>query len=118
MKQYDFYKSNDQWFIDLPEYLAQGGDQSDLQMVAGADVMLDNIACGKRVVRLQTDTEPFPGFGHFILTRTRNPQLTQSVSSGAFYYATNYVNYAIWLCDVTKWVFDGEFPDILYCKPA
>jgi hypothetical protein len=35
-----FIKEDNQWFIDLPEYLANGGAKGDLQMVAGADTNL------------------------------------------------------------------------------
>ena len=42
MKSYKFIKTGLDWYIDLPEFLEQGGSIGDLQMVDGADKMLDN----------------------------------------------------------------------------
>lgn len=45
MKTHTFYKDEyGGWYMDLPEYLEQGGSKGDLAMVAGADTMLDSIA--------------------------------------------------------------------------
>lgn len=44
MKPYKFVKTGRDWYIDLPEYIAQGGTMGDLQMVDGADKMLDRMA--------------------------------------------------------------------------
>ncbi len=37
------------WYIELPEYIAQGGNKGDLEMVDGADIMLDIMAAGRPV---------------------------------------------------------------------
>jgi len=29
------------WYIDLPQYLKEGGKKADLELVAGADTMLN-----------------------------------------------------------------------------
>ena len=42
-RNYKFYKIQDQWFIDLPQW---EGSIADLQMVAGADTFLDILAQG------------------------------------------------------------------------
>ncbi len=44
MRQYKFIKTGKEWHVDLPEYIEQGGSVGDLQMVEGADAMLDFIA--------------------------------------------------------------------------
>lgn len=44
MKEYKFIKEGRDWFIDLPEYIEGGGSKGDLQMVEGADKMLDMMA--------------------------------------------------------------------------
>ena len=51
MKQYtySFYKENQKWYIDFPAYVEHGGAKADLQMVAGADKMLDKLSNGKKV---------------------------------------------------------------------
>ena len=52
MKEHRFVREGMGWYIDLPEYLLQGGDKGDLQMVSGADTMLDIIAEEKSEVTL------------------------------------------------------------------
>ena len=63
MKQYRFVRESGGWYIDLPEYLEQGGSKGDLAMVAGADTMLDIIAGTGDEVILQISTQPFRGCG-------------------------------------------------------
>lgn len=46
MVQYKFLREGSAWYIDLPQYLEQGGTKGDLAMVAGADTMLDIMAEG------------------------------------------------------------------------
>lgn len=49
-----FYKQEEgRWFIDLPSFINEGGKQSDLEMVAGADDLLNEIAEDLSEVRLQ-----------------------------------------------------------------
>jgi len=45
MKKYRFIKDGIKWYIDLPEYLEQGGTMGDLEMVEGADKMRVLIKC-------------------------------------------------------------------------
>lgn len=49
MKRLDFYKDSTGWFIDLPDY---PGEKWDLQMVAGADKMLDVLSKGSDLVTI------------------------------------------------------------------
>lgn len=44
MKVHRFVREDNSWYIDLPEYIEQGGSKGDLEMVSGADTMLDIIA--------------------------------------------------------------------------
>jgi hypothetical protein len=55
METYKFIKEGREWYIDLPEYLASGGSKGDLQMVEGADTMLDIISEGATEVCLLLD---------------------------------------------------------------
>lgn len=103
----EFYKEGKDWFVDLPEY---EGSKADLQMVDGADRMLDELAFNpkgnkstKVSLKVSTITE-----GDF------NLQLLEKLDEGCgAYYKSDKVNYKIWLCDVTKFVF-GEFPENIY----
>jgi hypothetical protein len=46
VQTYRFIKEGTEWYIDLPEYIENGGSKGDLQMVEGADTMLDIISAG------------------------------------------------------------------------
>lgn len=107
MKTYKFYKeASGRWYIDLPFY---PGTQADLEMVAGADSMLDYMAEGENKVSLLISEEEFEG-GDLL-------GLTDILESGANYNLMIYrgvlLNINMWLCDVTKFVF-GKFPERLY----
>lgn len=109
MTSHRFYKESDGgWFIDLPEYLSQGGSKEDLAMVAGADTMLDTIAQGPDQVTITMDTEPFDGADELILIRIVDPAI-----GGGDYLMKSFenkeVNQEMWLCSVTKFVF-GDIP--------
>jgi len=68
MKQHRFILEDSSWYIDLPQFLEQGGNKADLEMVSGADTMLDIIAEGKTEVTLQINTEPFADADELILS--------------------------------------------------
>lgn len=114
MKQHRFVKEDGGWFIDLPEYLEQGGSKADLAMVSGADTMLDIIAGNKEEVILQIDTEPFNHADELTLTEICDPIL-----GGGYYHMKKFegkeVDQNMWLCDVTKFVF-GDMPPRIYVK--
>lgn len=104
MQQHRFIREGSGWYIDLPAYLEQGGSKGDLQMVAGADTMLDIIAGRDSEVNLQIDTQPFDGADELILTERCDPIL-----GGGYYYMHSFegkeVSKNTWLCEVTSFVF-------------
>jgi len=114
MKQHRFVREDGRWYIDLPEFLAQGGDKADLEMISGADTMLNIIAGEKDEATLQINTETFDGANELLLTELCDPIL-----GGGYYYLKQFedkeVNQELWLCDVTRFVF-GEIPKKIYVK--
>lgn len=114
-----FYKEeNNDWFADLPNYLATGGEKADLQMVSGADFWLDMVSEGKKEITLEVEkkVDNENGFEKLILDNTDEgfPEL------GAYYRANTYKgvdfsNFMIWLCPVVLFVFD-EYPKEIYYK--
>jgi hypothetical protein len=107
-----FYKEQDgKWYIDLPEWT---GSKADLQMVCGADTMLDIIAEDDDEVHLSLSTEESEGSDVLNFMH-----LATDWENGAFYHMPTYkgfvFNLKIWLCDVTLFVF-GEFPKNIYIK--
>lgn len=113
-REYTFLKENGRWYIDLPEYLKQGGSKGDLEMVAGADEMLDIMARGKKHVTLEMDREPFEGADLLELT-----ELCSAPMGGGYYIMHTYrgrtLQKRMWLCDVTLFVF-GDMPEKIYVK--
>jgi hypothetical protein len=110
---YRFYRNEAGWFIeDLPAYIQQGGTVADLEMVDGADTMLDIIAAGGDDVNLTISKEPFEGADILTLTEKCSPYV-----GGGYYlmeeFAGQKVNLKMWLCKVTEFVF-GEIPEKIY----
>lgn len=109
MKRFRFYKENNKWFVDLPNYECE---QSDLEMVMGADKMLDIISEGDNDVWLYVSKKYFNNFDKLIFIG-----LATDIGDGAYYIFKKYkgieLNLDIWLCDVTKFVF-GFFPKEIY----
>jgi hypothetical protein len=107
MKKFNFYKEQgNRWFINLPDW---EGDKDDLEMVMGADTMLDILAQGEDNVSLSMSDKPFESYD-YLLT------LKEEIYEGGMYElsSTNF-NFDVWLCFVTKFVF-GEFPNKIYLK--
>lgn len=104
MKEYKFDKEGGCWYIDLPDWT---GSKGALQMVMGADTMLDVLSNGNAHVVLQISLD-LP-IGDCIHLRR-----TMKIFGGAFYKCTiDGETSKIWLCSVTKFVF-GFFPKHIY----
>lgn len=116
MRTYRFVKESGGWYIDLPEYLAQGGSKADLAMVAGADTMLDIMAEERDEVTVTLDLKPFAGADLLELEEVCDPFI-----GGGYYVLYTYkgepVNHRMWLCDVTNFVF-GHLPEKIYVKKS
>lgn len=110
MKKIRFYKETTcRWYADIPEW---NGTKDDLEMVLGADTMLDIISEGDDEVLLYLSVEYFENSNELSLIR-----LATEYDNGAFYKLNDYcginLNLEIWLCDVTKFVF-GNFPEKIF----
>lgn len=111
MKKHKFYKESDgRWYIDLPQW---PGSKADLEMVAGADTMLEMVGDGESEVWLEMSDENFPGANTLKFVR-----MADELYNGAFYYIDSFdgkeIKMDVWLCDVTKFVFGGYFPNEIY----
>jgi hypothetical protein len=97
MKNYTFNKEEGLWYIDLPEWQ---GTKGALQMVAGADTLLDNLSNNGTIITVAISTDNKPtGF-------TTLKKMFHTPPNGAMYHKGLM---PVWLCDVTKFVF-GNFP--------
>lgn len=108
-----FYKeSNGDWYVALPEWT---GDKADLQMVMGADTLLDIIAQGDGETKVHFSTEPFDGCNTMVWFSDGIPG-DRNYGGGQYrlhMYAGIPYDLDIWLCDVTKFVF-GEMPQLIH----
>jgi hypothetical protein len=116
MDKHRFIKDGRDWFIDLPEFLENGGSKGDLQMVEGADKMLDFISEGKNEVTLFIDRVSFDGSDELKLTERCDPFV-----GGGYYNLKTFegkeINQTMWLCSVTEYVF-GDLPERIFIKRA
>lgn len=118
-----FYKDEEGWFIDLPEFINAGlGTKANLAMVCGADTLLDQLSEGKNEVIMTFSDEPFEGAEK--LTKVGMgadinalEKYGHPIQFGAFYYSEER-NHELWLCPVTVYVFNGYYPDNIYIKVA
>jgi hypothetical protein len=114
MKPYKFIKTGRDWYIDLPEYIEKGGTVGDLQMVDGADKMLDMMAGSANSVLVYVATEQFEGADILILTEKCDPYV-----GGGYYFMKKFegqeINQTMWLCQVIEFVF-GDIPSQIFVK--
>jgi hypothetical protein len=115
MRSYKFYKDQDGWFVDLPEW---EGEKWELQMVMGSDTFLDILSQGDDMVHVNMSTEHFEGANILQFTelgRIEGPELGE----GAWYFLNDFqgIDYSLemWLCHVTTFVF-GEYPNRIYFR--
>ncbi|MFL5730799.1 MAG: DUF6717 family protein [Cytophagaceae bacterium] len=114
MVTYTFIKEGSSWYIDLPEYIRQGGKKADLQMVEGADTMLELMAEGGRSLRVSIDRNLFDEADLLVLTQKCDPSI-----GGGYYRMKTYegkdIHQTMWLCGVLDFVF-GEIPEKIFVK--
>jgi hypothetical protein len=113
MREFRFYKeSTHRWYVDLPEWK---GPNAALEMVDGADTMLEYMSEGTGEVRAILTTVKTPGAYHLEFIKE-----TPEFGEGAQYLLEEYIgitiNLRVWLCDVTKFVFD-DFPKAIWITP-
>jgi hypothetical protein len=104
MRDFKFEKENNKWYVVLPEW---EGPKDDLEMVLGADTMLDILSQGEESINVIISEEKLEN-PNFILN------FDKTESGGAWYKLSGSLfNFDVWLCEVTKFVF-GYLPKKLY----
>lgn len=113
-RTFTFYKQDDCWYIDLPEYLKQGGAKEDLQLRAGTDKLLKRFARSRNQVTLAIDTEPFEGADVLELAELRHDEkggaIYRMVTINGQQHVANF-----WICDIALFVF-GDMPEKIYIR--
>lgn len=93
-----YQEASSRWYVDLPEY---PGPKADLEMVAGADDLLESFAEHNASITLRIDLS---GKGEHCL------KLASICSGGGAWYDAVAQGHQVWLCDVMLYVF-GAFPE-------
>ena len=115
-----FYKENEIWYIDLPEFLDEGlGTKANLIMVDGSDILSKN----GTAVTIEFSHLPFYGATHTLRAQQigSNQDLLSKighafVSNGMYYKVKELNDMRIWLCPVTEYVFGGSYPLEIYVR--
>jgi len=113
VQDFKFYKELDErWYVEIPEWK---GSKEDLEMVQGADTMLD-LVCGEAKACFLTFADvPFDGAEVLVLEHVRDANL----GGGGDYFLQQYEGETtllrLWLCEVTNYVFKG-LPERIYFK--
>ena len=106
-----FYKEDGMWFVDLPQWK---GAKWNLLMVQGADTLLDKLNQGTDdvVVDFSLKREYLDDSSDIIHLKGTNDNLPE----GRYYdYELHNVEWRLWLCDVSAFVF-GYHPNNIYFK--
>jgi len=121
-----FYKEQGLWYADLPDFLNQGlGTKANLLMVDGSDTFLDLLSSNGTKVAVQLSTQPFDNHSIHLekIKKGINQELLTSIGHapvdyGAYYNVKKYQNkpfqHTLWLCPVTEYVFQGQYPQNIY----
>lgn len=115
--KYRFYNEDGRWFIDLKRFPF---NKEWLEMVIGADDILDRVSAGASEVQLQVSTGPIPYHDGVLVKSKPN---YGSPLGGRIYnikdgYTSTYKYEGIpfvWLCPVVLWLF-WFYPKKLYFK--
>lgn len=110
VKDITFYQDPDtRWYVDLPEWT---GKKADLEMVAGADTMLEYMSEGTGKVRVFISEKEIENYDKIEFLE-ETPDI-----GGAYYMLKTYrgisINLKMWLCDVLRFVYNGTLPKELY----
>ena len=105
MEYFTFNKDTDnRWYINLPTWT---GDKAELEMVQGADSLLDILAQGEDYVDVSISLEPYNGYKFHL-------EFIEDESEGGTYKMISPLyKFNVWLCHVTSFVF-GHLPKNIY----
>lgn len=115
-----FYQEADgRWYIDLPEYIKAGfGTKANLEMIAGADLLLTNLADGRPELFISFNETPFEGYTVHLKRSSDygyDHILDPDEDPGGWYDVMG-ENRSLWLCPVTLYVFNGCYPPNIFIQ--
>jgi hypothetical protein len=99
-----FYREDNRWYADLPEFIEQGGSKEACEMVAGADTWLEELGGEKGWIVLTVSDKRKCYFDRYLAL--------QEVDENGATYKTD-TGHELWLCPVTLFVFN-QYPQMIY----
>ena len=88
------------------------GTKGEFEIVAFAETLLDMLDLDKdNVVNLKVSTEKFQG------ASIKLSKFLNCFEGATYLTKSSNFNKPVWLCAVTKYVFDGQLPKRIYIKP-
>lgn len=113
-----FEKIANRWYLIAPDW---PGDHAELQMVAGADTLLDNLTIFDKI-NLELYAYPF-WMNEWLNNKKKfiknNPNLRSFIHAKQIKTTGNYITdggHKFWLCPVTLWLF-GQYPKHFWFAP-
>jgi hypothetical protein len=102
-----FYNRDGRWFADVPGWIESGGTEDDCEMVSGADLWLDHLSNGDNIFLELSEEKHLK----------EKLEKIEEDEFGATYLAETYkglfFEHKMWLCPVTKFLFD-KYPNTIY----
>ncbi len=109
METFKFYKEETgEWYIDLPDWQ---GSKDALQMVCGADLLLDMLSNGGSSANLTVSLEPFDN--SMVLVLEDKPEEVGGGNYKLKEFKGTPLDLDVWLCPVVEFVFN-YIPDHIY----
>jgi len=107
-------ENNGKWYVVLPEW---EGNKEDLQMVLGADILLDLLATDNKL-EIEVGLTRFDNSDKLKLIKECDTIENDGCGGGDYllkFLENKEINLALWLCDVIVYVF-GNIPKEIYFK--
>jgi hypothetical protein len=105
VKKLKFVKLANNWFVLLPDYK---GKVEDLEMVCGADVLIEHLSKGEPIVKVLVSDEQLFSEDNYELNL-----VSVDGYGGTYKITLKDIVEEIWLCNVTKEVL-GNFPGTIF----
>ncbi|HVG15389.1 MAG TPA: DUF6717 family protein, partial [Chitinophagaceae bacterium] len=104
---YTFIREGGRWYIYLTAYLNQGWGKQDLELVEGAQKVLNTLSNGAKKLRLNLSLEPFEGANVLELVE----HCPAPKGGGIYLYnpSAEHNSNLYWICDLALFVF-GDIP--------
>jgi hypothetical protein len=110
---YTFIREEGRWYIFLVHYMKHGWSKHDLELTAGAHIVLNSLSNGSSKVRLRLSLEHFDGAN--VLQLVEHCEAPRGGGIYLFNPHNQHNSSLFWICDLALFVF-GNIPEHIYVK--